>query len=140
MASAFFQNWASNFTIAHNKLRVNHVIIELIILGASESKQYINLALCPHVAKDVLHEMGLATCRLAVYADNERRPQTFHSCYSIYTTTSKKQAVNGSVMGESWLSNGGLTLYRVLGWYDGAPGHTFLRPQWVAMILASLVF
>jgi len=34
-----------------------------------------NLALCPHAAKYILHKMGLATCWLAVYVDDERRAE-----------------------------------------------------------------
>jgi len=59
------------FIMAHNKFGVGHVVKELILLVTSENKYYINPALCPHATKYILHKMGLATCWLAVYADNE---------------------------------------------------------------------
>jgi len=37
-----------------------------------------NLALCPHAANYILHKMGLATCWLAIYADDERWMEVFH--------------------------------------------------------------
>jgi len=51
-----------------------------------------NLALCPHAAKYILHEMGLATRWLAVYADNEWGLKIFHSWYSIYIHNIKKRS------------------------------------------------
>jgi len=40
-----------------------------------------NVALCPHAAKYILHKMGLATCWLAIYADDERWLEVFHRIY-----------------------------------------------------------
>jgi len=72
-------------------LGVNHVVIKVILFGTSEHKQYMDLALCPHAAKYILHKMGLATCWLAVYADDEWRTKVFHC---IYIHNIKKEAMN----------------------------------------------
>jgi len=54
-----------------------------------------NLALCPHVAKYILHKMVLAACWLAVYADDERWTKVFHC---IYIHNIKKEAMNEQLM------------------------------------------
>jgi len=56
-----------------------------------------NLVLCPHVAKYLLHEMGLAACWLAVYADDERWAEVFHC---IYIHNIKKEAMNEQLMAQ----------------------------------------
>jgi len=99
-----------SLSVAHHKLGANHVVRELILLCTCKDKQDINLALCPHAAKDVLHEMGLATCRLAVYADDEKRTEVFHSWYTMCTNYGKplssfhhqgeKEAMNEQLMAE----------------------------------------
>jgi len=54
-----------------------------------------NLALCPHAAKYILHKMGLATCWLAVYADDERQTEVFH-CRYIHNI--KKEVMNEQLL------------------------------------------
>jgi len=56
-----------------------------------------NLVLCPHVAKYLLHEMGLAACWLAVYADDERWTEVFHC---IYIHNIKKEAMNEPLLAQ----------------------------------------
>jgi len=56
-----------------------------------------DLALCPHEAKYMLHKMGLATCCLAVYADDERRREVFHC---IYIHSIKKEAMNEQLLAQ----------------------------------------
>jgi len=70
---------------------VDHVVVKVILFGTCEHKKYMDLVLCPHAAKYILHKMGLATCWLAVYADDERRAEVFHC---IYIHNIKKEAMN----------------------------------------------
>jgi len=76
---------------AHTGVDCDHVIVKVILLGTREYKQYMNLALGPHVAEYVLHKMQLAACWLAVYADDERWTEVFHC---IYIDNIKKEAMN----------------------------------------------
>jgi len=66
-------SYQSNFSLCH-------------FFGTSEDKQYINLALCPHAAKYILHKMGLAICWLSIYAGDERQMDVY-----IHTRSKKKQ-------------------------------------------------
>jgi len=56
-----------------------------------------NLALCPHVAKYILHKMELATCWLAIYANDERWMEVFHC---IYIQNIKKEAMNEQLLAQ----------------------------------------
>jgi len=69
------------FIVAHHILGVDHVVVKVILFGTSKHKQYMDLALCPHAAKYILHKMGLAACWLAIYADDERWAEVFHCIY-----------------------------------------------------------
>jgi len=48
-------------------------------------------------AKYILHKMGLDTCWLAIYADDERWAEVFHC---IYIHNIKKEAMNEQLMAQ----------------------------------------